>query len=137
VVYCTPRKNFLDVRRSRQTPVDRTSRRPGHGVAVGLYRALGPAGEPGTRLRRAGEISRNTPGLDLSTKLRVFQRALRSQVERRSALLDIVRAVNTTLDPQRICGAHPGPAASWVSGAVLGGRLVGSVGPAAVLADRA
>ena len=56
---------------------------------VALYRAVGPAG---SKLRRAGEISLTTPGLDLAARLRAFQRALRSRVERRDALIEIVRA---------------------------------------------
>src|SRR6185503_20390446 len=71
-------------------------------MAVALYRAVGTAGKRGSKLRRASEISLTVPGLDLATKLRVFQRALRSRVERRDALLDIVRAVNATLEPDKI-----------------------------------
>src|SRR5262249_35924285 len=67
---------------------------------VALYRAVGPAGKRGSKLRRAAEISSNTPGLDLATRLRVFQRALRSRIERRDALVDIVRAVNVSLEPE-------------------------------------
>jgi len=69
-------------------PASRATRIP-----VALYHAVGPAGKSGTRLRRASEISLSTPGLDLATKLRVFQRALRGRIERRDALLDIVRDV--------------------------------------------
>ena len=73
-----------------------------------------PAGKGGSKLRRAAEISLSTPGLDLSTRLRVFQRALRSRVERRDALLEFVRAVNTTLDPARLAEIVVGRAATWV-----------------------
>src|SRR5438094_9928588 len=69
---------------------------------VTLYHAAGSAGKSGSKLRRAGEISLTTPGLDLATRLRVFQRALRSRVERRDALVDIVRAVSGTPEPDRI-----------------------------------
>jgi diguanylate cyclase (GGDEF)-like protein len=65
-------------------------------------------------MRRASEISLAVPGLDLATKLRVFQRALRSRVERRDALLDIVRAVNTTLEPSKIADLIVERAATWV-----------------------
>ena len=71
-------------------------------MPVALYQAVGPAGKSGSKLRRASEISLTTPGLDLATRLRVFQRALRGRVERRDALIDIVRGVNTTLEPQKI-----------------------------------
>src|SRR3989442_8304431 len=84
------------------------------GMPVALYRTAGPAGKSGSKLRRASEMSLTTPGLDLATKLRVFQRALRSRVERRDALLDIVRAVNTTLEPPKIAELLVDRAATWV-----------------------
>src|SRR5712664_2218301 len=83
-------------------------------IPVALYQAVGPAGKTGSRLRRASEISLTTPGLDLATRLRVFQRALRSRVERRDALLDILRAVNTTLEPPKIGELIVERSATWV-----------------------
>jgi len=83
-------------------------------ASVSLFRAAGPAGKPGSKLRRAAEISLTTPGLDLATRLRVFQRALRSHVERRGALLDIVRAVNTTLEPEKIAELIVQRSSTWV-----------------------
>ena len=57
----------------------------------------------GSKLRRASEISLTTPGLDLSARLRVFQRALRSRVERRDALDRYrPRASTSTLEPPKI-----------------------------------
>src|SRR5205807_5160296 len=105
-------------------------------VPVALYQAVGPAGKRGSKLRRAGEISLTTPGLDLATKLRVFQRALRSRVERRDALLDIVRAVNATLEPPTIADVVVDRAATWVPApcsAVVSSDLSGQL---SVLADR-
>jgi hypothetical protein len=105
-------------------------------MPVALYQAVGPAGKSGTKLRRAGEISLSTPGLDLATKLRVFQRALRGRVERRDALLDIVRAVNTTLEPPKIAETIVERAATWVPApcwAVVSSDLSGQL---SVLADR-
>src|ERR671934_1673173 len=109
----------------------RASRAP-----VALYHAAGPAGKSGSKLRRAGEISLTTPGLDLATKLRVFQRALRSRVERRDALLDIVRAVNTTLEPARIADQIVDRASTWIPApcwAVVSSDMSGQL---SVLADR-
>ncbi len=77
-----------------------------------------------------------TPGLDLATRLRVFQRALRSRVERRDALLDIVRAVNTTLEPPKIAELIVERSATWVPApcwAVVSSDLSGQL---SVLADR-
>ena len=105
-------------------------------MPVALYDAVGPAGKSGSKLRRAGEISLTTPGLDLATKLRVFQRALRSRVERRGALLDIVRAVNTTLEPTKVADLLVERAATWVPApcwAVVASDLSGQL---SVLADR-
>src|SRR5581483_1045416 len=106
------------------------------GMPVSLYQAVGSAGKRGSKLRRASEISLTTPGLDLATKLRVFQRALRSRVERRDALLDIVRAVNTTLEPPKIGDLIVDRAAAWIPApcwAVVSSDLSGQL---SVLADR-
>ena len=89
-------------------------------MPVALYQAVGPAGKSGSKLRRASEISLTTPGLDLATRLRVFQRALRSRIERRDALIDIVRGVNATLEPPKIAEVIVDRAATWVPGARAG-----------------
>src|SRR5436190_2449176 len=105
------------------------------GAPVTLYQ-VGSAGKAGSRLRRASETSLNTPGLDLATKVRVFQRALRSRVERRGALLDIVRAVNTTLEPAKVADHIVDRAATWIPApcwAVVSADLSGQL---SVLADR-
>jgi diguanylate cyclase (GGDEF)-like protein len=105
-------------------------------MPVALYQAVGPAGKSGSKLRRASEISLTTPGLDLATRLRVFQRALRGRVERRDALIDIVRGVNVTLEPQKIAEVIVDHAATWVPApcwAVVSADLSGQL---SVLADR-
>jgi diguanylate cyclase (GGDEF)-like protein len=112
-------------------PASRATRIP-----VALYHAVGPAGKSGTRLRRASEISLSTPGLDLATKLRVFQRALRGRIERRDALLDIVRAVNTSLEPPKVAETLVDRASRWVPApcwAVVSADLSAQL---SVLADR-
>src|SRR5437588_7736013 len=70
--------------------------------SVALYRAVGSAGKTGAKLRRAAEISLATPGLDLAMRLRIFQRALRSRIERREALVDIIRSVSASLETDKI-----------------------------------
>src|ERR1700704_17387 len=105
-------------------------------IPVALYQAVGPAGKSGSKLRRASEILLTTPGLDLATRLRVFQRALRGRVERRDALIDIVRGVNATLEPQKIAEIIVDRAANWVPApcwAVVSADLSGQL---TVLADR-
>ena len=81
---------------------------------VALYRAAASPGKSGSRLRRAAEVSLQAPGLDLAGRFRVFQRALRIRIERREVLLDIVRAVNTSLEPDRICELVVERAGTWV-----------------------
>ena len=87
-------------------------------------------------MRRASEISRTTPGLDLAARLRVFQRALRGRVERRDALIDIVRGVNATLEPTKIAEVIVDRASAWLPApcwAVVSADLSGEL---SVLADR-
>src|SRR5206468_2149829 len=103
---------------------------------VTLYHAAGPAGKSGSKLRRAGEISLTTPGLDLATRLRVFQRALRSRVERRDALLDIVRAVNATLEPPKIAELIVDRSSTWVPAPCWAVVCADLSGQLSVLADR-
>lgn len=105
-------------------------------MPVALYRAVGTVGKRGSKLRRASEISLTVPGLDLATKLRVFQRALRSRVERRDALLDIVRAVNTTLEPNKIADLIVERAATWVPAPCWAVVAADLSGQSSVLADR-
>ena len=105
-------------------------------MPVALLQAVGPAGKSGSKLRRASEISLTTPGLDLATRLRVFQRALRSRVERRDALIDIVRAVNTTLEPAKIAEEIVERGSTWVPApcwAVVSSDLSGQL---SVLSDK-
>jgi diguanylate cyclase (GGDEF)-like protein len=74
--------------------------------------------------------------LDLAARLRAFQRTLRSRLERREALLDIVRAVNTSLEPTRIAELVVERAATWVPApcwAMVSSDLSGQL---SVLADR-
>ena len=101
-----------------------------------LYRAVGPAGKPGTKLRRGSAISRTNASPDLATRLRVFQRTLRSRVQRHDALLEMVRLVNTTLDPERLAELIVDRATTWVpapSWAIVSADLSGQL---SILGDR-
>src|SRR5438034_2401211 len=105
-------------------------------AGVALYSAVGPPGKSRSKLRRAGEISLTTPGLDLAARLRVGQRALRSRIERRETLIDIVRAVNGPIEPSRIADALVERAPTWVPApcwAVVSSDLTGQM---SVLAER-
>jgi diguanylate cyclase (GGDEF)-like protein len=105
------------------------------GAPVALYQ-VGPAGKAGSKLLRAREISLTTPGLDLATKLRLLQRALRSRIEQRGALLDIVRAVNSTLEPAKVADLIVDRAATWVPAPCWAVVSSDRSGQQSVLADR-
>jgi diguanylate cyclase (GGDEF)-like protein len=79
----------------RPTSFSSTRRRtPGPGRApVAFYRATRP---------------------DLAARLRAFQRALRSRVERRDALLDVMRAVSASLEPEKVGEFIVERAATWI-----------------------
>jgi diguanylate cyclase (GGDEF)-like protein len=105
-------------------------------VSVPLIHAVGSAGKSGSKLRRAGELSLTTPGLDLATKLRLFQRALRSRIERRDALIDIVRVVNATLEPSKVAEQLVERASTWIPAPCWAVVASDHSGQLSVLADR-
>jgi diguanylate cyclase (GGDEF)-like protein len=84
------------------------------GLPVAVYRAVGSSAKSRTKPRRAAESSLGSSAVDIATKLRLFQRTLRSRVERRDAFLDIVRAVNASLEPTKIAELLINRAASWI-----------------------
>ena len=77
------------------------------------YQAVAAVKERGAR-RRPRELSLASPGLDLGARLRVFQPQLRRRVERREALLDIVRAISSTLEPVEIAEFLVERAVAWI-----------------------
>jgi diguanylate cyclase (GGDEF)-like protein len=105
---------------------------------------MSPAGRP-TNLtsarRRTGSGRAPVPFYratrpDLAARLRVVQRTLRSRVERRDALLDIMRAVSASLDPEKVGEFIVERAATWVpapSWAVVAAEPTGQL---AVVANR-
>jgi diguanylate cyclase (GGDEF)-like protein len=52
--------------------------------------------------------------VDLSSRLRPLQSALRSRLSRAGVLAEVVRAVNSTLDPERVADAIVSCAAEWL-----------------------
>ena len=106
-----------------------SSRRP-------RFQPVGSVRKRGSKPRRTGELSLATSGLDLAGRLRVFQSKLRRPGERHDALIDVVRAVNTTLEPVEIAELLVERAAVWVpapSWAVVSSDLSGRL---SVLAGR-
>jgi diguanylate cyclase (GGDEF)-like protein len=81
---------------------------------VALYRTVTSAKKAAPKLRRASESGFTASGLDLAGRLRVFRNAIRTRVGRRDTLLDIVRAINTSLEPDRIAELAVDHAATWL-----------------------
>ena len=102
---------------------------------VALYRAAAPAASRARSCAARRDLA-SAPDLDLATRLRVFQRALRSRVERRDTLLDIVRAVNATLEPIRIAELVVERAATWVPAPCWALVCADGSGQLSVLAER-
>jgi diguanylate cyclase (GGDEF)-like protein len=106
---------------------------------------MSPAGRPtnltNARRRTAGSGRApvpfyRAPRPDLAARLRGVQRTLRSRVERRDALLDIMRAVSASLDPEKVGEFIVERAATWVpapSWAVVAAEPTGQL---AVVANR-
>jgi diguanylate cyclase (GGDEF)-like protein len=86
--------------------------------------------------RPSGAQSAAASRLDLSARLRALQRALGLRVERRDALLDMVRAVNATLDPAKIADLIVDRASSWVPAPSWALVSVDQSAQLAVLAER-
>src|SRR5205085_1832698 len=106
-----------------------------NGGTVALYRTARSA-KTGAKLRRTASVSL-TAVSDLAGRLRAQQRSLRSRVAKRDALLDIMRAVNATLEPAKVAELVIDRAAGWVpapSWAVVGADLSAQL---SVIADRA
>jgi len=94
------------------------------------------AGKNIAKPRRRSDVSSAGTGLDLATRLRVFQRTLRNRVERRDVLLDMVRSVNATLEPEEIAELVIDRAASWIPATCWALVSVDQSAQLAVLADR-
>jgi diguanylate cyclase (GGDEF)-like protein len=77
-----------------------------------LYQAAASARKRAPKPRRRGDLS--LAQLDFTGRLNASQRALRNRIDRRDALIDMVRAVHTTLDPAEIADMIVARATAWV-----------------------
>ena len=101
---------------------------------VTLYRAT-VAGNTGVKAA-GGKAVGPSPGLDFAERLRGFQRALRARIERRDALLDMVRTVNATHEPSRIADALVDRVQTWVPASCWAVVLSDPSGRLSVLGER-
>src|SRR5262245_15018883 len=77
-----------------------------------LYRST--RSDKRTSKPKRASISLTAVGPDFVTRLRAAQRVLRGRVGKQSALLDVVRAVNTTLEPEKLAELIVDRGASWI-----------------------
>src|SRR6185436_16969723 len=110
--------------------VSRATRSP-----AAVYRAVEAAGKGRSKPERPSAVTRSAPGPDLANKLRAFHRT-RGRVNERDALLDMVRAVNTTLDPARVAELIVERAATWIPAPCWALIAADVSGQPLVLADR-
>ena len=101
-----------------------------------MDRTAQPVGKPRAKLRRADPMSASTSDLDFAARLRVFQRTLRGRLDRDGVLLDVVRAVNSTGDPARLCELILEQAAKWVPAPCWAVVSADSSGNLSMLAER-
>jgi len=102
-------------------------------MPVAAYQAVGSLRKSRSNVRRP--VAATSARIDLAARLRTHHRTLRGRVERRDALLDIVRAVNTTLEPPKIAESIVDHASTWVP--VPGWAVVADVaGQLSVLTER-
>ena len=97
----------------------------------------GPVKGPSARTGSAGPRSARAGGpLDLAARLRAFERVVRGRVRRRDALVEMLRAVNATLDPESLASLIIDRASSWIPApcwALVSADLSGHL---SLLADR-
>lgn len=118
-------------------------------VTAGRRRASTPQNEPRpldsreavsgksrSKGRRPRAISLAPPGFDLAGRLQAFQQTLRRRVEHRDTLVDIVRAVNTTLDPVRVADILVERAATWIPAPCWALVFSDDAGQLSVVAER-
>ena len=79
-----------------------------------LYQAAGGVRKRAAKLRRAGDSVLSHAQLDFAGRLTASQRLLRSRVDRRETLVDILRAVHATLEPVEIAEMIVDRAAAWM-----------------------
>src|SRR5258708_3799309 len=107
---------------------------PGRVTALSGGRRRRAAPRPGAVLRPARQ--KTGAALDLAARVRTGQVALRTGIERRAALLDVIRAVNGSVDPERIAEHLVDLAATWVPAPCWAVVSADPSAELAILADR-
>ena len=86
-------------------------------------RSINTLASPNERRSRSPQV-----GPDFAARLRAAQRGLRGRVGKQSALLDVVRAVNTTLEPEKLAELIVDRGAAWIPAPFWALVIIGLVG---------
>jgi len=89
-----------------------------------------------SKLRRAGDAVLTSAQLDFSGRLNASQRLLRARIDRRDALVDMLRAVNATLEPVEIADLIVERASMWMPASGWAVVSADASGQLTVLAER-
>src|SRR5437762_2083082 len=89
-----------------------------------------------SKLRRGAGVSLARRGPDLSTRIRLLQRTIRSRVERPNALLEVLRSVSASLEPVTLAELIVERAATWAPAPCWAVVSADSSGQLSVLAHR-
>jgi diguanylate cyclase (GGDEF)-like protein len=79
-----------------------------------LYQAAGGVRKRASKLRPAGDVLLSAAQLDLAGRLNAAQRLLRTKIDRRETLIEIIRAVHKTLEPAGIAELIVQRASAWM-----------------------
>ena len=122
---------------ARRVPVVSYSAGGGRGV-IDLSRRLGFTTHLKAPLSPTvvqGQLAR-VKGMDLFARIRATQRTLRGRLAGREALVDLVRAVNSTLDPKKIADALLDRMGTWFPAPYWAVVAIHESGELATIADR-
>ena len=101
-----------------------------------LYQAAGGVRKRATKLRRAGDAVLAPARQDFAGRLNASQRLLRGRIDRRDTLVEIIRAVNATLEPLEIGELILERASIWMPAAGWAVVSADPTGQLSVLAAR-
>jgi diguanylate cyclase (GGDEF)-like protein len=101
-----------------------------------LYQAAGGVRKRASKLRRGRDLSLTSSQLDFAGRLLASQRLLRSRVDRRETLVEIIRAVHATLEPAEIADLIIERAAHWMPAPCWAVVSADPSGQLSVLAER-
>src|SRR5262245_3343592 len=109
-----PRQRMSSPSRIRSLSAGRRRRSQADRESMPIYKTVALPQKGGAKVRRAIELAPAAPSADLAMRLRRRQRAIRSLVEGREVLVELIGAVNSTLEPEKVAELVIDRAARWI-----------------------